>query len=55
MPDSIKNGQSLTESLAETAVFPGLALDMIRIGETSANLQGMLAEVADFYDETDSC
>jgi len=51
VPDSIKNGQSLTESLADTAVFPGLALDMIRIGETSANLQGMLAEVADFYDE----
>ena len=49
--DSIKNGQSLTESLADTAVLPGLALDMIRIGETSANLQGMLAEVADFYDE----
>jgi type IV pilus assembly protein PilC len=51
VPDSIKNGQSLTESLARTAVFPGLALDMVRIGEASANLQGMLAEVADFYDE----
>jgi type IV pilus assembly protein PilC len=51
MPDSIKNGQSLTESLAATAAFPGLALDMVRIGETSANLQGMLAEVSDFYDE----
>jgi type IV pilus assembly protein PilC len=51
VPDSIKNGQSLTESLAGTAVFPGLALDMVRIGEASANLQGMLAEVADFYDE----
>jgi type IV pilus assembly protein PilC len=51
MSDSIKNGQSLTESLAATEVFPGLALDMVRIGETSANLQGMLAEVADFYDE----
>jgi type IV pilus assembly protein PilC len=24
---------------------------MVRIGEASANLQGMLAEVADFYDE----
>ena len=51
VPDSIKNGLSLTESLAGTAVFPGLALDMVRIGEHSANLQGMLAEVADFYDE----
>lgn len=51
VPDSIKNGRSLTESLTDTAVFPGLALDMVRIGETSANLQGMLAEIADFYDE----
>jgi type IV pilus assembly protein PilC len=51
LPDAIKNGQSLTDSLAETEVMPGLALDMVRIGETSANLQGMLADVADFYDE----
>ncbi|HEX2695093.1 MAG TPA: type II secretion system F family protein [Acidobacteriota bacterium] len=51
LPDSIKNGQSLTDSLAATGVMPGLALDMVRIGETSANLQGMLADVADFYDE----
>lgn len=51
LPDAIKNGQSLTDSLAATEVMPGLALDMVRIGETSANLQGMLADVADFYDE----
>lgn len=51
LPDAIKNGQSLTDSLAATQVMPGLALDMVRIGETSANLQGMLADVADFYDE----
>ncbi len=51
LPDAIKNGQSLTDSLAATEVMPGLALDMIRIGETSANLQGMLSDVADFYDE----
>jgi type IV pilus assembly protein PilC len=51
LPDAIKNGQSLTDSLTATAVFPGMALDMIRIGETSANLPGMLSEVADFYDE----
>ena len=48
--DRIKNGQSLSEALSETEFFPALSLDMIRIGETSANLEGMLAEVADFYD-----
>jgi type IV pilus assembly protein PilC len=47
----IKNGESLSESLAKTEFFPPLSLDMVRIGETSANLGGMLKEVADVYDE----
>ena len=49
--DHIKNGESLSESVAQAGTFPALALDMIRIGENSANLQGMLADMADFYDE----
>jgi len=51
LPDSIKNGESLSEGLKKTEFFPPLALDMIRIGETSANLEGILTEVADVYDE----
>ena len=51
VPDSIKNGEGLSDSLAKTGTLPPLALDMIRVGETSANLQGMLGDVADFYDE----
>lgn len=51
VPDSLRNGHSLYDSLASTGVFPQLALDMVRIGENSANLPGMLSEVADFYDE----
>ncbi|MDI6849660.1 MAG: type II secretion system F family protein [Candidatus Saccharicenans sp.] len=49
--ESLKNGQSLYDSLQKTEVLPQLAMDMIRIGESSANLPGMLTEVADFYDE----
>ncbi|MGQ9801469.1 MAG: type II secretion system F family protein [Candidatus Saccharicenans sp.] len=49
--DSLKNGLSLYDSLQKTEVLPQLAMDMIRIGESSANLPGMLAEVADFYDD----
>jgi len=52
LPANIKNGESLSEALQKTSVFPALALDMIRIGETSANLGGMLREVADVYDES---
>jgi len=52
VPAAIKNGESLSDALAHTGVFPPLALDMARIGETSANLGGMLREVADVYDES---
>ncbi len=51
LPESIKNGESLTKSLRKTECFPPLALDMIRIGESSANLEGMLSDVAEVYDE----
>jgi type IV pilus assembly protein PilC len=51
LQDFIKNGESLSESLDKAAFFTPLALDMIRIGESSANLEGMLSDVADFYDE----
>jgi type IV pilus assembly protein PilC len=51
VPEDIKNGQSLSDSLNRTGIFSALAVDMIRIGETSANLPGMLRETADVYDE----
>jgi len=51
LPDSIKNGESLSESLEKAQFFTPLAIDMIRIGESSANLEGLLADVADVYDE----
>lgn len=52
VPEDIRNGQGLSDSLARCGFFPGLALDMIRIGETSANLEGMLAETAEVYDDS---
>jgi len=51
VPDHIKNGEGLSDSLEHSGTFPPLALDMVRIGENSANLQGMLGDMADFYDE----
>jgi len=48
----IKNGESLSKSLEKARFFPPLSIDMIRTGETSANLEGMLGNVADYYDET---
>ena len=51
LQDSIKNGESLSESLLKAQFFTPLSVDMIRIGESSANLEGMLSDVADVYDE----
>jgi type IV pilus assembly protein PilC len=51
LPEYIKHGESLSDSLTKTGFFPLLSLDMIRIGETSANLEGMLKDVAEFYDD----
>lgn len=52
LPEHIRNGESLSESLSKSGFFPPLALDMTRIGENSANLEGMLINVADVYDES---
>lgn len=51
LPDLIRDGNSLSDSLSKSEVFPTLSIDMIRIGETSANLEGMLRDVAELYEE----
>jgi type IV pilus assembly protein PilC len=47
----VKEGKSLHESLAETRLVPGLALEMIEVGEASGALVPMLSSLADFYEE----
>jgi type IV pilus assembly protein PilC len=49
--DRVKEGQSLHLSLAETRLIPGLALEMIEVGEASGALTAMLTSVAEFYEE----
>jgi len=49
--DRVKQGQPLHVSLAETKIFPGLALEMIEVGEASGALNSMLTSVAEFYEE----
>jgi type IV pilus assembly protein PilC len=51
LADMIKNGENLSDSLTQADFFTPLALDMIRIGESSANLEGMLAEISEVYNE----
>ncbi len=47
----VKEGQALASSLDTTKVFPGLAVDMIEVGESTGALPSMLASVAEFYEE----
>ncbi|MCJ7681213.1 MAG: type II secretion system F family protein, partial [Candidatus Aminicenantes bacterium] len=50
LPGHVKNGESLSGALGRTVEFPPLAFDMIRIGESSANLEGMLSDVAEVFE-----
>ncbi len=47
----VKEGQPLSVSVAATGVFPGLAIDMIEVGESTGALPAMLTSVAEFYEE----
>jgi type IV pilus assembly protein PilC len=47
----VKEGQSLSSSLAKTKIFPGLSIDMIEVGESTGALPQMLASVAEFYED----
>jgi type IV pilus assembly protein PilC len=47
----VTTGISLTVAMQATEVFPNMVLQMVAIGEESGSLDGMLAKVADFYEE----
>jgi type IV pilus assembly protein PilC len=48
---SIAEGESITQPLKETKVFPPMVTQMIAVGEETGNLDQMLSKIADFYDE----
>jgi type IV pilus assembly protein PilC len=47
----VREGESLSAALASKGVMPGMALDMIEVGESSGALSPMLTSVAEFYEE----
>jgi type IV pilus assembly protein PilC len=49
--ESIAGGQSISEPLSETEVFPPMVTQMINVGEQTGDLDGMLSKIADFYDD----
>jgi type IV pilus assembly protein PilC len=46
----VSTGNSLTASMANTNVFPGMVLQMTAIGEESGALDSVLSKVADFLE-----
>lgn len=47
----IKEGETISKPLAESAVFPAMVVQMIAVGEETGALDSMLNKIADFYDE----
>ncbi|MFZ5864116.1 MAG: type II secretion system F family protein [Nitrospirota bacterium] len=48
---SISEGKTVSEPLAQTKVFPPMVVQMISVGETTGALDAMLSKIADFYDD----
>jgi type IV pilus assembly protein PilC len=48
---SVREGQPLSGSLKASRMFPGLATDMIEVGESTGALPAMLNSVAEFFEE----
>jgi len=48
---SVKQGDTLSEPLAKSPVFPPMVTKMIAIGERSGALETLLEKIATFYDE----
>jgi type IV pilus assembly protein PilC len=47
----VREGQTLSSSLASTGIFPELAVDMVEVGESTGALPSMLTSVAEFYED----
>ncbi len=47
----VREGKGMVGPLTESGVFPTLALHMIAVGEETGKLEGILANVADHYDQ----
>jgi len=49
--DSVKEGESMTNPLAASRVFPPMVISMVEVGEETGAISDMLTRVADTYDD----
>lgn len=48
---SVSGGQTISEPLSESNIFPGMVVQMVSVGEATGALDTMLEKIADFYDD----
>ncbi len=48
---SVQRGGTIAEPLRKSNMFPTMVAHMVGVGEETGNLDGMLAKVADFYED----
>jgi type IV pilus assembly protein PilC len=48
---SIREGETISEPLGRSGIFPPMVIQMIAVGESTGALDAMLSKIADFYDE----
>jgi type IV pilus assembly protein PilC len=51
MKKAVTEGKTLTEELAKIGYFPDMVTQMIRVGESTGNLDQMLLKIADVFEE----
>jgi type IV pilus assembly protein PilC len=49
--EEVQQGGMISVALLKESVFPGMAIQMMSIGEETGQLDGMLMKVADFYED----
>jgi len=49
--NAVREGQSLTEPLKLTGLFPAMVIQMVSVGEETGKLDEMLLRMSDFYDQ----
>lgn len=49
--EELTSGHQLSHAMAETKIFPSMAMQMVSVGEVSGELPKMLNNVADYYQE----
>lgn len=48
--EAVKGGRSVSDSLAEKRIIPGIMIQMIKVGEESGELGSILKTLSDFYE-----